>query len=309
MRKVILLASALLCCNMVSFAQNVQKREQYSSFNAISIHNSFEVTLVSKGEYSVYLDVDGRVADYCRAYLQGGTLVIEMDEKGMPKELKSSLKKTPALSFQAEISIPSLSAVQNINLFDAAVLKGNGSFDFSNNVTVTTDGTSSVKSFDVHSPGITFKTSRKSNVYAKLDVTNVDLNSGNNSFVILDVKNAKSVSVDAGAMSQVSISGTSSDMVVKSSSSAKVNVNATLEKLTVIGKGNSSVDAHSSSVKDADIDLTSSDCWVVPEKTMRIKLVSGGKLVFGGSPKIEINKISNSSVLRESDSKGIKSRN
>lgn len=305
MKKTVSILVSFLLGAAAAFAETVQKEELYSSFNAISLHNSFEVTLHTGATYSVKTNIDSRVVDNCRVYLQGTTLIIELDEKSMPKELKASLRKkdTLPLVLQADIYIPANAGIRNIDMDGSSILSGDGRFNFPMDITFAIDGNASVKSFDAKATKVTVKTNKKSNIQANFDAPEVDLTSGNNSFICLNVNRANTVEMDAGGSSQMSMTGSASTVSIKSSGSSKLGLNATINKLVVVGKGNSNLDAHIATINDADIDLTSSECWVVPMKTLKLKLTSGAKVTFGGNPEIEINKIQNSSVIREADSK------
>lgn len=313
MKKLLLIISLVTAAGLSAYADTIQKEESYSSFNAISIHDSFNVTLTRGSSYSVRALIDTRVTDYCRIYLQGRTLVMELDEKGMPRDLKNGLRKKDSapLALSAEIVIPETAGITAIDLDGSAVLAGNGKFNFPQTIAISTDDNSSVKSFEIKASKVVLKTSKKSNIQANVLAPEVEVLCNNNSFACLNVTGGSNVAnntvnIESNSSSQVTLTGSSATTTVKASGSSKVNLNSSANKLTVIGKGNSTIDAHLASVEDADIDLTSSDCWVVPLKTLKIKVASNGNLTFGGNPSIDINKIASSSVLREADSKQAK---
>lgn len=318
MKKILTFVCLTLVSGFAMFAQEVGatvKEEHFSSFDAIVVRNAFNVTLHKGTSFDVKSTVDNRVFDCFRMYLQGTTLVVEIDEKNINKEVKSSLKKKGAipLVLSADIFVPETSSLKSIELCNSSSLSGNGKFNFPQAVTIKTSETATVKSIEIKAPKVTLQTANKSNVQANISAPEVDVQTNGNSFACLNVTGGNlnsntnnTINIEANASSQVSLTGSSASTAVKASGSSKVYLNAAADRLTIVGKGNSNVDAHLATVNDADIDLSSSDCWVVPLKTLKIKLASNSKLVFGGNPVIDINKIASSSVTREADSKQAK---
>lgn len=318
MKKIFTFICLTLVSGIALFAQEVgatAKEEHFSAFDAIVVRNAFNVTLNRGTSFDVKSSIDNRVFDCFRMYLQGTTLVVEIDEKSLPKDVKSSLKKkgVAPLVLSADIFVPETSGLNSIELCNSSSLSGNGKFNFPQTLTIKTSETATVKSLEIKAAKVTIQTANKSSVQANINAPEVDITTNGSSFACLNVTGGNTnsssnntINIESNGSSQVALTGASATTTVKASGSSKVNLNAAANKLTVIGKGNSNVDAHLATVDDADIDLTSSDCWVVPLKTLKIKLALNGKLVFGGNPAIDINKIANSSVTREADSKQVK---
>lgn len=304
MKKILLSIIALCAFTAASIAETIEKKEHFSSFSSIEIHDSFEATVQPGTSYEVVLNVDKRVSDYCRMYVQGTTLIIELDEKSYPKELKSQLRKKDSapLILVANISMPITAGLQSIKLTDEAILASVTDFNLPQQLEIITDGTSKVKSFDVKAPKVTISSAKKSSVQANANASEVNVTAKQNANVSLTVNSSKvNVSIENSAI--VNLDGTTSSAEFKTAGSSELNVKAKINNVNITGKNNSHIDAHSAEIANVDLELTSSSCEINPREALRITLSSNAKLIFGGSPVIDIQKIANSSVTRSSDVK------
>lgn len=299
MKKILSGIIAIFAFSSVSFAETVNKSEQFSTFSSIEVHDGFEVSIQSGMSYDVQLTVDKRVADYCRMYVQGSTLVMELDEKSYPKELKKQLRQKDAapLILVANISMPVTSGLQSINLKDKAILASVTDFNLPRQLELITEDNSSIKSFDVKAPKVIITSSKKSSVVANVNASELDVNAKNNAVVNVTMNGATFDSVSENS-SQLTVNGTVSDANIRTANQASVRLVAKIENLNVTGKNSSNIDANASDINTADIDLNSASCTVSPAKSLKISLSSGAKLTFGGAPTVDIRKIEKSSVFR-----------
>lgn len=304
MKKIFLSIVALCAFTAASIAETIEKREHFSSFSSIEIRDSFEATVQPGTSYEVVLNVDKRVSDYCRMYVQGTNLIIELDEKSYPKELKSQLKKKDSapLILLANISMPVSAGLSSIKLTDASILASVTDFNLPQQLEIVTEGTAKVKSFDVKAPEVTISSTKKSSVQANVNASEVNVSAKQNANVALTVNGSKTnVSTENSAI--VNLDGTSSSAEFKTSGSSRLNVMAKIGNVNITGKNSSYIDAHSADIANADVDLTSSSCEINPTEALKITLSSNAKLIFGGSPVVDIQKIASSSVTRAADVK------
>lgn len=304
MRKVFLCIVALCAFTFASVAETIEKKEQFSSFASIEIHNNFEVTIQPGTSYEVVLTVDKRVSDYCRMYVQGTTLVIELDEKSYPKELKGQLKKKDSapLILVANVAMPVTSGLQSIKMLDSSILASVNDFNLPQQLEIVTEGNANVKSFDVKAPKVTISSKKNSKVQANVNASEINITTKQNSSVSVTLNGSKT-NVASEGNSQVALSGTAASADFKTSGNSQLAITAKINNVTITGKNNSYLDAHSAEIGNADVDITTATCEINPTEALKITLSSNAKLIFGGSPVIDIQKIANSSVTRAADAK------
>lgn len=285
-----------------SAANSVQRTEQFSSIGGISVPGDFKVLLQHGATPKVELNVDARVADYCRAYIQGSNVVIELDTKNYPKELKNQLrqKNSEPLILEATVSIPADGQFNSISLKSNASLVSTSTLRFQQKLSIDTEDNSVLKLMNVSATSIKVKAENKSNVEFTATASNINVSAENNAVLNLKLS-GKNAEIESSGSSTLTVDARVDNITVKPAGQSKYNLTGSSSTMIIFGKGNSYVDAHSFSSQDADVDMNSSECFVNPSKTLKIKLESGAKLVYDGSPAIEINKIQKSSVIRAVD--------
>lgn len=285
-----------------SAATTIQRTEQFSSIGGISVPCDFKVVLQHGASPKVELNVDARVADYCRAYLQGSNVVIELDTKNYPKELKNQLrqKNAEALVLEATVSVPADGQFNSISLKSNANLVATSTLRLQQKLSIDTRDNSVVKLMNVSATSIKVKAENKSTVELTATASNINVSAENNAVLNLKLS-GKNAEIESSGSSTLTVDARVDNMTVKPAGQSKYTLTGSSEKMSIIGKGNSYVDAHSFTALDADVDMSNCECLVNPSKTLKIKLESGASLVFDGSPVIEINKIKKSSVIRAVD--------
>ena len=305
MKKIISTIALMACC-IAAFAQaSKEKTEVFSSFNAISASNCVAVTLEKGSKYSVTLKTDARIADYCRMYVQGSTLVIDIDEKSYPNELKAQLRKkdsAPVFAY-AEVTIPSAGTVQSLSLNDEATFSAAFKLELQHNFSVSTTGSAIVKSLNVSTnEDIMVNAAKKSSVSITAKGTSVTLNSDNQSVISADVT-AVNATANIAANSTQNIKGNISTILANGAGSGKAIINAQITSLEVIGKGNSTIDARESACKNATVNLTSCKAYIHATGALKVTLSSGAYLAYDGTPDFDIVSVKNSSIIRLGEEK------
>lgn len=304
MKKIIAVLFAVVGMQYASFAENSHRTFDFTHFTGISVTDNFNVVLKSGAGYSVSMDVDARLYDYCNATLQGSTLNINVDEKSFPKELKSQLKKASEdVILNVVVTVPAGAEINSINAEDNSTIDISTAFSIKGKMAVTLDNNAKLFGLNVSDASkVEINTSKKSQLDGNVNCKNLIVKTSNNSNVRVDAKCSK-VEINAGGSSDLVISGSSDEIEVNASNSAKVNLGGSVNVLKVNGKGNSDVNAGSLKAVEAVVELNSSKCTVAPGKKLSVSIQSNSTLVFDGNPEIDIVKIQNSSVLRAADVK------
>lgn len=294
---------ALLLSSLWLSAQNVENRTSLSSFHAISVSNNFEVILQEGADYAIETSIDSRISDYCTTNVSGGVLVLKVDEKSFPKELKAQLKgKEKADNLKAVITVPSSNLLQKIELTDKAQLESHSKFTAANSLTINTSGNAVIKSLDVNSPQVSIIAANKSKIHIDVKSTTLQLTASNNADVNVEAETTN-LDIKTDGNAEVTASAKCTNCVLNSSLVSKVNLKGTVDKLAVNAKDMTKIDAKSANANDVDVNLKSCECTVTPLKTLRINISGGAKLIFDGAPVITIDKIAGSSVTNARDVK------
>jgi len=283
MRKIVLICAAALLC-LPALAETTQKKDTFSSFTGFEASQNFAVTLTEGEKYSATLDIDTRVADYCRMYLQGTTLKFEVVEKDFPKELKAQIRKHGMSSIieNVTITVPEGSQLQNITLSGNATLSCSHAIKTAQDLFVNLGGNSDITSLVVDSPkAVNITAEKNASVNADLSAASIIVTASGNSSLELKLKSDK-VDFNCSSNSNIALTGE-------------------VKSFKLSGKGNSYVDALNANIADAELILSSSDCDINAVNTLKVTAESGAKLVYSATPAFTIEKIVNSSVTRSTD--------
>ena len=89
--------------------KNIVHEFEYESFASVKVADDFIVKLVSADHYMVRTSVDARLDQYVRAYVQNGTLYVNLDRKSFSSELKKALRtmKKTILKISSSKVLPS----------------------------------------------------------------------------------------------------------------------------------------------------------------------------------------------------------
>ncbi len=293
-----ILASAFTFCTL-SPAETFQVDEKLTIFNAIEACNTFQVNIKYGSDYSVHLDVDKRVENFYTVFLNGGTLVLGINEKEYAKDLVKNIfnqRDTSPLVLIATVYIPQNAEINNILLEDSAVLTSDVPFTASNDFSIETTETSAVRGIDVTAGSLSVKADKKSTVI-------VSSCSGDNYVVTKNSSNVdltltgNNLDMTCESFSQLTVSGTLNQIRVNASGSSKQTIKTTADMLYVVSKGNAYTDAYEGSIVNTEVDLVSAKCRVRPIRSLVISAASNASLEFGGTPEIIIRKINSSTVL------------
>lgn len=307
MKRFFVILFSVAAMQYVVFADNSNRTVDLKEISGINVTDGFNVVMRSGMGYSVSLNVDSRLYDYCHATMQGSTLNLEVDEKSFPKELKSQLKKsTEKIALNAVVTIPSNAEINSINVEDESTLDISTDISMKGKMSITLSDNAKVFGLNVSDASrVNVSTSKKAQFDGNVNSKELAVKTANSSNVHIDAK-CSIVEIDAGGSSNVVISGSSDETTVSASNSAKVNLGGSIDKLTVSGKGNSEVDAGSLKLDEAVVELNSSDCTVAAQRILSVSIQNNSTLVFDGNPEMNIVKVLNSSIIRASDAKSNK---
>jgi len=287
-----------LLTSATAFAQTKDIQHDFSAFTGLSVTSddpyTFEVTLQSSDKYTAVLTVDEKLADYAKAYVKGKTLILEVDEKNIPKETKQAYKAKGAAApiLRVVVSTPEINSV---TLSGAVVLTSTMPID-GDKFSLTTGGNAQVKALNVNVKSATINTEKKSNTVMTISADDIELNTAGNSVckVTFDCKNLQ---LSPKGSSEISVSGDAAKIGVNSANSSKITITGKANELNVKGEGSSNIEASNLEIDDCSVNLSNS-CTVVENATKNLKLELQGNstVLFGSDPKINIVSIKSSTV-------------
>jgi len=300
MKKIILSILALACACFAASAQMTEIDQDLQLFNNIDVSNSFDVTVQYGANYNAKLSVSETVGDYVQIYVKGKTLYVDLDEKSFPKDLKKQLsgKNATKPSLKLVVSAPKINSIvlhDDASIFATEVM-------FSDAVEMRLLDNSSVKNLAMEVQDLRLEMGKKST--ARIDVkTNTCTAVLDGSAVASLAVTAASVDIDASFNSQLTANGEMKAVNSKTTGMSSVTLTGNAIKFSHNGKGTSFVHADGLVVSDADIVLSNATCEVNAKDNLKVELDNGAKLIFNGSPVINVTAIERSTMIRTGDTK------
>ena len=302
MKKFVLIASLLALVSASSFAQKtVDQTIDYTGFRNIEIKKAFEVEICPSETYSVQLSVDERIAENVIAAVNNNTLILDVDEKSYSKELKKELK--------AKNSIPPVLRVKGfcpvlnkIIAGDKAVISASEnikaddlSIEFTNSVLA--------RNLVIDAKAVKIKLLNKANARFDIYANEVEYSAENSSSATM-VVNTNTMIVSASGSSVNTIDGEYNSVEVHARNSSATTFSGNGNKISVEGSGSSSVNADALSMREASVKLSNSSvCKINAKDNLKVELLGSSHLIYNSAPKIEIERIVNSTMTRSSDTK------
>lgn len=298
-----MVAVATIAAGMMSisaYAQSRQLSHDFSEFNKVSVTNNFEVSLVKSDRYSIDLTIDDVLHEYVHAYVKSKTLILELDEKAIPKEVRKLYKGrgVEGAVLKAVVYMP---VVNGINLEEGAVLSAPGDFP-SDGFELNMAGSSILKSLSIESrAGAVINLKKKCTAVLSVSAEkDIEVNTANTSDLSL-VQDCVNLVINSKGVTggTVSASGDANEIKVNADGSAKVTLTGKTDKLAVDGKGAANIDA---------LNLKTPVCSAVlreaaklteaATENLSIDIAGASSVVFDESPVFEIIQVKNSSVLK-----------
>lgn len=299
-----LAALALLCTTV--FAQKAgdapvqisQNKAHYTSFMGVSIAKNFDASIVSGDSYTSVIEADSRIADFCRAYVMGSILYVDIDDKTLPADAKKILNKKGAQApvLKVLITIPAGADFQQINVDGNASLACSAAFSSAAKLNVVAAGNAVISSMKATVSDLSVTASKKASVTAEMDCNNLKVVTSNNAQVTLKGK-ATAVAANTDDASQLSLEAVSNTLTLNHGGFTKSVISGTAEKMDLIARINAKVDASKATVKKVWADLNHAEATVNATQNIKMTLQSGAKLSYSGHPVIEIDKIQSSTVI------------
>ncbi len=290
---------ALFASCFISLAQVQDIEHKFSAFTAVSASNGFDVTLSQSDRHKVVLSVDKALADYVKVEVKSRTLVLDLDWKAVPKELKKQYGGRNGLTptLKAKVYLQSL---EGIDLKDNAKLSSLSVFE-GGHIIITTTNNAVVRDLDIKGASIKVAADKKSSSTLKLEADDIEINAGGSSSLSVSLT-SKILTVNSKGSSSTSIIGDTSDLVVNGDNSSSVKISGKAGTVTVRGLKSADMDLVNVETATADVSLSGS-CTLTESasENLKVDIAGGSKLYFSGQPVIEIVKVKASTLMQYSD--------
>ena len=283
----------------LSVAQTRTIEHEYSEFDAISVSDGFNVTMIERDGYNAKFKVSDALESYIQCYVKAGTLYIGIDEKSVPKEVKKSFKgkNSDGPVLEATVYVPVLNA---ITLNDNCTFSSSSSLN-SNDFKLSLTGSSSITNLNVNANSAVISVNKKSKLstFNVKTLDKVTVNADGSASVVLEYS-AKNLEVNNSGSADLAINGQCETASVCTAGSARLSLSGKANTLAVTGKGGSSkIDAVTMSVNDVNVSLDGAELTVTPGQNLSLDLGKGASVCYSGDPLIKIVKIQNASVTRQ----------
>ena len=301
-RTLVSLIMAFVAIVSMSAQQTVVQNKELDSFSSVVIGGKFAFKLKCAPTYSVRILADERIADFVRPTVKNGEFTIILDEKKYPAELKKALKAKGAAEpfLEIELSAPYISKLEvkeKAQLLDADDIK----VDM---FSLRTAGSAKVGRIKVDcvSADLSFNGSSQAGVVVDVD-TKLNISAENSSVSTVTQTGGNAVVVTKGS-STLNLKVEVVDVDVESAGGSTLYLSGLASMLDVEAAGGSLIDAEALEVKEGNfIQTGSSKCHVNVEERMKVNLTGGCMLTFKRTPRIEVDRIVNSILIKADDPK------
>lgn len=304
MRRFLIAVVAVLAIIVDANAQKtVSHVLEYESFVNVKVTDDFIVKLVSSDKYMVRTNVDERLDDYVKAYVQNGTLNLIVERKNFPSELKKALrvKGAPAPILEVEISFPS---IKSLEMTDNSILHKSD--------VIHSDEFALTMSDKARVDKIFVECSSAEVVLAKAAYAEVEARASEGLFLITSntskaivKQTGKSIKIDAAGSSNVKATVEVDEIDVLAAGLADLTFlpgNAASMKVSAVGS--SKLDAESLNISKADvIESGTAKCYVNVKDTLKVNLIGNSLLTFKNKPYIDVERIVGSTLIKSDDPK------
>lgn len=297
--RTLLLVAMLGAAGNVS-AQVKQYNNELSEFHALEVKGEFEVSLVHGSSYNVLFTVDEAIIDYVECNIKNKTLIIEIDEKRIPKEVKSLYKGRNAAvaTFKAMITMPE--HPQLINMLDKTVLYDNMGAPSAREIKLVAGDKSSVKSFDVSAPLVSIVADKRSSIMSNISCEKLSLNMAGNCTATLNCSDVSEIEAVFDNSANVVVNGDVASLNLNAKSGSKSIFNGSASDAVFECSGSSNVNASNFKIEKSKVTMSSiCQLSVNAVSTLDIDNLNGGAvLTIIGNPAVSIGTITKSSVNR-----------
>lgn len=305
MKKIILTILAVFAIATAANAQRpVEMNHDFTQFDGISVSDAFEVTYVVSPTYSAKIVVDELVSDYVKTYIKGHTLYLDLDEKSFPKELKKMLKGKNAIApvLKATIYAPVLSS---INLKNTAKLTCDENLKLSS-VKITLENSSEIKRYVVDAQDIALNLSNSSSIRIDAYASTIDMHVKNAAKASC-AYNCTTLNLKAENSANVTVDGEIRNVNINSLNASQIVLHGNSDILNITGENATNIDTERLNSLQANVVLSgAAACLVNAKDNLKVNLSGNSKLVFSGSPVIDVDRIISATMIRSTDPKNKK---
>lgn len=298
--KVLLAAALITASNISGLSQTRSKEHDLSPFEGIEASDGFKVSITTGDRYSAKLTMDDALESYVQCYVKAGVLHLELDGKGMSKDLKKSYKGKNS-SEPTLVALVTMPALKALTLNDDSQFFSSGKIEVGDLV-INMTGSSAANNLSITGKSLVLSAAKNAKfTNVSVDVEDaLSVSTDGKAAVAIDGQ-AKEISIIGGGSSDINIKCEVEDRIkVDVSSGSKISLSGKAPSLELSGKGTTAaVDASALKTGKAIIALTGVSADVSPVESIELDLGRGAEVSFSGDPSVNIVKIQSASVLRK----------
>ena len=221
MKKTFLFFSLALIASGAYAQELVTYDYTYGAFTGIEAADCFSVKLVHSTEHAVSITAYSSVRDYVHAYVKDGILRLEVDEKGMPSDLKKEFKKKDSGLSTLNVTV-SMSSLRSLTIKGNSVLSSSDTLK-TDRFALKLSKTAEVKSLNVEASSS-----------ALLELSgNASLNAGIKS---------QSINIESSGKSKAEIKADAFRTIASAAGFAKIEIFGKSQNLHLSASGNGSAE-------------------------------------------------------------------
>lgn len=256
-------------------AENVTKKLDLNSFNGIEAMASCEITIEESESYGAELSCGSEFQDYIEVYVKNNLLIVDMNTKAMPAELKKiwKTKDMREPQFFLTVKAPSLEQIELSG--DAHLVSRLGAFR-SERFMLSLAGRAKASGLVLNSSKASIKLT--GNASAELSAA------------------CDSLFVEMSGSGLANITSQCGSAIIKASKSSSLTMNGNADSVDLVAAGGCAANLLGTECNDYSLKIEGgASCYVSGNGRISLEM-KGSRLYFKGEPLFSVIRLSNASV-------------
>ena len=303
MKRLITKAVSAVCfiaaLGFASPADAKQRDVTPGTFTGIDVSDNFIVTVSRGASFSVTLNVDDALDDYVTCHVRNQVLILALDEKKVPKDIKANYKGKNGFSpvLNAYVTVPDY--IQSVTVSGKATFSDFGDVlgGVSVNVSVSDQGT--IKHMAIaNSQTVSIKTENRSNAVISVEAESVILDQGGSSVVDL-TQTSTTCEISVLGSGSLVVRGDCGELKYSAKGGVKTILNGSALKAIYNCSGSTNTNASNLRCEEAAVTMNGiCSLSEAASQKLSINMSGSSSLTFAGEPVITIENIKSSTVTR-----------
>lgn len=303
MKRLIIKAVSVVCfiaaLGFASPADAKQRDVTPGTFTGIDVSDNFIVTVSRGTSFSVTLNVDDALDDYVTCHVRNQVLILALDEKKVPKDIKANYKGKNGFSpvLNAYVTVPDY--IQSVTVSGKATFSDFGDVLGGVSVNVSVSDQGAIKHMAIaNSQNVSIKTENRSNAVISVEAESVILDQGGSSVVDL-TQTSTTCEISVLGSGSLVVRGDCGELKYSAKGGVKTILNGSALKAIYNCSGSTNTNASNLRCEEAAVTMNGiCSLSEAASQKLSINMSGSSSLTFAGEPVITIENIKSSTVTR-----------